>query len=318
MFFFQLFSLLTWCQCDNEATKEQTIRFNDHQAPTLVGKVPASSITLTCNDPFPETSNLTYNDNCGQNFTVEPRIFLHKGDSVCTGQKTRFLWEGAGATDACGNQAQDIVQEITVLDDSPPNFTASKLEDIRLLCPSDYSPENLSPPKATDDCAANVTVTAEVSEFDGCKTGRIITWTAEDECKKTSKIYQHIKFSDSEPPILKGIPPNDTIVGCKDPFPEAKTLKFADICAGTVDVSPTDTEDKDGDVCVGKETERVWIGASDKCENKAPDVTQIITVKDLSAPNFTRAKLDDAYFTCPSDFDTLKLDVPGATGERNK
>lgn len=137
---------------------------------------------------MPELVTVTFVDNCGQDFEVEATT-EELGGSVCTGSKTWRKWKGP--KDECGNEAVEVLQVITVLDQEEPKLPES-LEPLVYTCPADFELSKLAEPEATDDCDDSVTVTAQAPALVGCKPFNI-TWTATDDCEKESTIDQMVR-----------------------------------------------------------------------------------------------------------------------------
>ena len=162
-----------------------------------------------CKVPHPDLEKLTFTDDCGAIFDVDPVESPPEG-SVCDGRVVERVW--MGPTDECGNSAENYTQTITIKDQAPPVFPAA-IPDLSFTCPQDFDLAEVDEPIATDDCSMNVTVSGEVSLPEKCKP-RTIIWTATDDCEKVTTANQKVLFTDTAPPALVGQTPSDKMVGC--------------------------------------------------------------------------------------------------------
>lgn len=145
-------------------------------------------------------------------------------------------------TDSCGNVGIDVTQKITVKDIAPPDLP-DQLDDIVLLCPSDFKANELVAPNATgmsavnvyyivlplcvymcfvlnlcfcrpDDCETEIMVESTIpSELDrACKDSFHIIWTAFDGCSKEDQVSQAVVFEGIAQPTIN-CPENPKVTG---------------------------------------------------------------------------------------------------------
>jgi hypothetical protein len=125
--------------------------------------------------------------------------------------------------------------------------------------------------------------------------------------------FLQVFFSDREAPVLKGNPPQDLNLRCKDIQPDPEKLIFGDNCGADINVDPIQTPPT-GSVCDARVIERLWLGPTDDCYNSAQNYTQKITIKDQDSPVLP-ATLDDVVFVCPKDFILEEVNKPVATDD---
>lgn len=131
-------------ECGKTYTSNQMIKFDDSVPPSYDGTVP-EDITLKCHETFPVAPILTFTDNCAPAEEVTA-IEEAQGGSICNGQTTIRRWKAS--PDECGNIPDDVTQNITVLDQSPPELP-SALSDLTYVCPRDFILEEIESPVAT-------------------------------------------------------------------------------------------------------------------------------------------------------------------------
>jgi hypothetical protein len=285
------------------------IFFSDREAPVLKS-IPPQDLSLRCKDSHPDPEKLTFTDNCGGEFNVDP-IQIPPAGSVCDVRVIERFW--LGPTDECNNSAGNFTQKITIKDQENPVLPAA-VGDLTFVCPKDFKLEEVAKPVATDDCSLAVSVTGVASDLNKCEPVSI-TWTATDDCDKSSSVNQKVVFTDVTPPAVSGGKPTDVTIGCGQ-FPEEEKLVFFDFCMGDTVVLSTDSVPT-GNVCDGQLFTRTWEGPSDNCGNTAETVTQKITVKDQGAPDLPESMPDIVLF-CHSDFHTYDLVPPNATDDCDK
>ena len=148
---------------------------------------------------------------------------------------------------------------------------------------------------ATDDCTTPQTVTFSAAAFvpdASCPNEGSITntWTATDECGKTTTDTQVITFSDTDPPVLIGIPADITI-SCDASNPGAQGVTATDNCTMpqavtfTQDIFVPDTACPNGTIVTNSWT------AVDGCGNTTTQ-TQEVSIIDNKTPSIQG---------CPSD-----------------
>jgi large repetitive protein len=182
---------ITWTaldKCGNEETITQTIRLDDH-SPPLLKSVPPSDVILKCSDPLPLASELVFGDNCEGDISVNSSD-ANDGESYCIGNTTTRTW--AGPSDTCGNTATDVVQQITVMDQSPPVMPV-QFPLLNLTCPNKFDVTTLVPPNATDDCTpSNDIIVVGISTPIFACNPVMVTWTATDACGHSFNSYQQV------------------------------------------------------------------------------------------------------------------------------
>ncbi|MGF1554989.1 gliding motility-associated C-terminal domain-containing protein [Paucihalobacter sp.] len=277
----------TWTatdECGNETTHTQTITVVDTTAPTFVEALPADA-TVEC-DAIPTAETLTATDNCGDATVTFNEV---ENAGACAGVYTIVrTWT---ATDECGNETVHT-QTITVVDNTAPTFVEALPADATAECDAIPTAETLT---ATDNCGT-ATITFNEVENAGTCSGEytlVRTWTATDECGNQTVHTQTITVVDNTAPTFVEALPADATVEC-DAIPTAETLTATDNC-GIAEVTFGE-ETSNGD-CAGEFIiTRTWT-ATDECGNETVH-TQIISVRDTTAPSLTNAFETNIFAIC--------------------
>ena len=256
--------------CGNTASFTQTITVTDTEDPVLVG-LPAAEVSADCGS-VPAVPTVTATDNCDSDVPV---TFTEVSNTVVDGcgQIVR-KWD---AEDNCGNTAS-FTQTITVTDTEDPVLVGLPDQEVSADCGSVPAVPTVT---ATDNCDSNVPVTfTEVSNtvVDGC--GQIVRkWDAEDNCGNTASFTQTITVTDTEDPVLVGLPDAEVSADCGS-VPAVPTVTATDNCDSNVPVTFTEVSNTVVDGC--GQIVRKW-DAEDNCGNTA-SFTQTITVTDTEDP----------------------------------
>jgi len=182
---------------------------------------------------------------------------------------------------------------ITVEDTTPPVLSGVP-GNVTVECKNiPDAPEIYTDITALDSCDTNVEIVLTETPVAGtCADGYTIerTWTATDDCGNSSVETQIITVEDTTPPVLTGVPANET-VGCNDiPSPPSTTLLNAtDNCDDDVEI--TFEETIDAGACADNYTLiRTWT-ATDNCGNTHTG-SQSIFVGDTEDPVLTGVPAD--------------------------
>jgi len=264
----------TWTSTDaagNTGSAHQSIHVQDTKPPVLNG-VPAD-VTVECNNvPYPPT--VTATDDCDEYPSVKYEETKTNGDC----KNSYLLIRTWTATDECGNEATGS-QTVTVQDTTPPVLNGVPSE-ITVNC--DHIPEQATV-TASDNCDSSPEVVFSEDTTDGscANTYTIVrTWTTTDECGNEASGSQTIHVQDTTPPVLEGVPADDS-VSC-DSVPEPPEVTASDNCdTNTLDVDYT--EERTDGTCENCYTlTRTWT-TTDDCGNHVT-ATQFIAVWDAEAP----------------------------------
>ncbi|MEM6965590.1 MAG: SdrD B-like domain-containing protein, partial [Bacteroidota bacterium] len=175
------------------------------------------------------------------------------------------------ATDACGNETT-ATQIITVADTGSPTI-ANVPADVTVECSGIPAIDpNVT---AQDDCDADVMLNfSEIIAPGACQDDYTITrtWTATDNCGNTISENQIITVSDTQKPVMAGIP-SDLTVDCNN-VPAPATPVATDNCDTDVDI---DFSEISTPVGCGAIIVRTWT-ARDNCGNIV-EASQTITVQ---------------------------------------
>ncbi len=263
--------------CGNVSTFVQTIHVEDTTAPVIDLEV---IISAECNEV--DQFFATVSDNCSSEVEFDYSDVLNSGG--CMGVLERTYT----ATDECGNTTVAI-QYITLTDTTAPELVGVpadatyECDEVSVLENGDYFfPGDVY---GTDNCGLEVTVdySEEVVEGD-CPSAFTITrtWTATDYCGNMSDSSQVVTVEDTTIPEFTSFP-EDFTIECSDDIPAVEMPTAEDNC-GEVSISVIE-ESTPGD-CVGSSEIRRIFRAADECGNSLMR-TQIITVVDTTAPEFT-------------------------------
>ncbi|MEM9917761.1 MAG: T9SS type A sorting domain-containing protein [Bacteroidota bacterium] len=288
------FTLLrTWIAqdaCGNRDSATQRISVIDTVPPVLEG-IPNDTIVPCDAVPVPPVigTKITASDACGG--PVDIRFFSRTRPGTCANEFT--LLRHWVAEDDCGN-LDTLIQEIQLRDTVPPLFNGIPA-DTNVSCSAIPAPPVIGRDiTASDNCSRIVPIEFFADTIGGTCTGEftiIRNWVAEDACDNRDTIRQTINVSDTEPPMLEGIPA-DTMVSC-DAIPSLPVLgsdvQAMDNCDDLVDIT------LEVDTLRGRcENEfsllRRWI-AEDDCGNR-DTATQRVVVSDLIPPVLTGVPAD--------------------------
>ncbi|MBK9337259.1 MAG: HYR domain-containing protein [Lewinellaceae bacterium] len=261
---------------NNSATCSQIITVFDNTQPNFTF-VPAN-VTVQCNS-VPAVGTPSASDGCGGSVSIS-----YNGQTVsnilCMDKYT--LTRQWTATDACGNM-RTAMQKITVTDTQKPAFV-SVPANVTVQC--DAIPP-LTMPTATDNCAAEVTITyiGETRTNGTCLNRYTLTrrWSAADNCGNAAmSVSQRITVVDNGKPTLTV--PADMTIACNSPLPAVGTATASDGCAGAVTLLYLGQTTANSQCPGTYQIKRTW-RATDVCGNSTA-ATQTIQVSDTGAPVF--------------------------------
>lgn len=279
----------TWVatdNCGNSSSCSRSITVTDNTAPIITCPI---NLVVTCSGevPLPNPAAVVATDLCGGT----PVVILLSNlitDQLCINQYTvNRIYQ---ATDPCGNSAT-CLQTILVNDLVPPVITCPA--NLNVTCidmvPA-AAPNNLV---ATDNCGGTVStqlvsnlITNQlcVNQFTQTR-----IYSATDNCGNVGSCAQIITVFDNIPPTFVNPPPNAT-VNCMLIPPVLVAPTAVDNCSGLVTVLFLGEVQAVG-ICPTLYTlTRSW-SAADLCGNITL-LTQLVTVIDTVAPQFTTAPFD--------------------------
>jgi gliding motility-associated-like protein len=195
------------------------------------------------------------------------------------------------------NSRDSLTLRFVITDNQPPNLLGIP-GNITVNCPAIPPVPNIGTTiSANDNCTtpANITINFNTFNIAGPCQGNyqlVRNWTATDQCGNSTSRSQVIIVTDNSPPILVGIP-NDITVDCTAPAPPPigiTGVRAIDDCDQSVFVellSSVSTQNPSPSDCgfYNYTLTRTW-RAIDFC-NKVTTASQVITVQDIQAPNFT-------------------------------
>ncbi|MEY2410168.1 MAG: large repetitive protein, partial [Verrucomicrobiota bacterium] len=265
-------------QCSNSVTRTRTIRVRDTLAPVVSC---AADKVVECGTAWGfDAPHAT--DNCDTNPAIRIVSTVTNRVGFCgnTFSATR-TWE---ALDTCTNRST-CSQTVRVIDLTLP--TLSCAASITVEC---GLPWQFTPPTPMDSCdATNVTVailstTTNRAGFCGNTYAVTRAWIATDACTNTSICTQTITFIDTTPPVLTGIPADESFQ-CLGDVPAIPRVTPNDLCDGTnVQLVATSTISANG---CGWLVTQSWT-ATDGCSNSVTR-SRVITVRDTLPPTLNCA-----------------------------
>ncbi|WP_417860600.1 HYR domain-containing protein [Winogradskyella sediminis] len=208
-------------------------------------------------------------------------------DDIGSHSITLTVNDGNGQTDTC-------TTTVIVVDQTAPVADAATLADITAEC----EVTTLTPPTATDNCAASVTVTHDATLPISTQGTTVVTWTYTDMAGNSSIQTQNVIITDATAPIIESAP-GDITVECLADIPPMVNLSWTDNCDAGGSIAGVDGP-LSGDSCGGTIT-RTW-NITDSSGNAAITRTQIITINDTVAPILATAPADvtvDCYSNIP-------------------
>jgi hypothetical protein len=200
-----------------------------------------------------------------------------------------------------------------------PPFTSDTLDEPSILA---YPPTGLNP---TDNCdnALTVRLLASSSMGTGCPGSPFVilrNYSVTDDYCNTTYVTQTINIVDNVPPMFTA-PANTTInvdATCHydtSPAVTGDVTNESDNCSAGLEAMYTDVITPGGGFQVKEVITRTWT-LKDNCMNSAPALTQIITVKDVTAPTIVcpasvalAGQLSDlvCVATLPDSFDPVSV-----------
>ncbi|MFV8351190.1 gliding motility-associated C-terminal domain-containing protein, partial [Flavobacterium sp. GT2P42] len=253
----------------------QIVTVEDTTAPVFVEALPAN-VTVQCG-AVPTAATLTATDNCS-NAAVTYNQTTTAG--LCAGSYT--LTRTWTAKDACGLTTIHT-QIVTVEDTTAPVFVEALPANVAVQCGAVPTAATLT---ATDNCS-NAAVTYNQTTTAGLCAGSYTltrTWTAKDACGLTTTHTQIVTVEDTTAPLFVEALPANVTIQC-GAVPTAATLTATDNCSTAV---VTYNQTTTAGLCAGSYTlTRTWT-AKDAC-GLTKIHTQIVTVKDTTAPVFVEA-----------------------------
>ena len=269
----------TWIASDNcghtaRATQEVTVI--DQQAPRFA-KVPASR-TVNC-DEDPGDAEPTATDDCDTEVAIT-MTETTAGQDCRTGVTLTRVWT---ATDNCGNTAT-VSQVIRFEDTERPKF--GKVD--RSLSVECDQPIPVIYPPVTDNCDRDIDVIyVDKQTAQSCGATITRTWVASDDCGNTASVTQLILVTDSQLPILSGVP-SSTQISCGQALPVVE-VTASDNCTANLTVSYEELETPGR--CAGERIIKRFWSATDACGNLALG-SQEVVISDSEAPQLQGVPVD--------------------------
>ncbi len=276
----------------------QVINVQDITAPTWSTAVASLNKTIECSDAaaltsaqalFPIASDLCDSD--VSDIVKVSGAFVASADCSNAGTYTN-TWT---VKDDCGNTSDTFTQVITIQDTSAPTWSTAVASLNKTIECSDavaLTSAQALIPIASDLCDSDVSDIVKVSgafiaSADCSNAGTYTnTWTVKDDCGNTSDTFtQVITIQDTTKPTFIGELPTDITVSC-DAVPEPANIEANDNCNGNLPIVFSEIK---SDIVNGCSTNytltRTW--TTSDCSKNTATYTQIITVRDTTAPTGT-------------------------------
>ncbi|QJB37585.1 gliding motility-associated C-terminal domain-containing protein [Chitinophaga oryzae] len=220
-------------------------------------------------------------------------------DTYQPGLLTADIWyRRIVASGACINNISNVVK-ITVVNKAPIVVSQPAAITTECVQGKDYTTLFGKPVFSHapyDDVSLNVTYNDVTTVTSPCLTTITRTWTATDRCGLFVTASQTITVVDTKAPVFTTPAPANITVDC-DKVPARVDLIAKDDCAGDITIPVVEVR-KDIPGACGNNYQliRTWT-AKDAC-NTGVTLTQIITVKDMTAPVFTLQPPADTTVNC--------------------
>jgi gliding motility-associated-like protein len=279
----------------------------DLTAPTI-STIPGSlNTTVTCSSAIPsaDLNAISATDNCIGAVTVSL-----VEDSIISGSCSNNFTINRiyRASDMCGNYS-DFVQNITVKDTIAPIFTAPNAITLYSNSTCSYNASVSVTGDVTnenDNCSEGIQATfSDVVSTGSCQGSKIITrtWHLVDACGNTAADQQQIiTILDTIAPVISTTSGSlNANLQCSDASGLAAALAMhpnaTDNCGGLPMMHLISDNTLVNPDCAGSYVRtRIW-NFTDACANTSPYFTQVITVSDNTAPQFTAPSNITIYTT---------------------
>lgn len=302
-------------QCGNVSNSmRQTITVTDQVAPTLITTVLPQNLTLACSDIIPTAAVLEYIDNCEGVININFNEISTQGANANLSTYYNYtITRTWFATDAAGNSTPSITQVITVIDIVAPIVELQTVpQNTTVNCSEIPEPADVS---FIDNCDEDLNITYTEASTQGTNPNLpnyynytiTRTWFATDATGLVSPtVTQVIIVHDVTAPVVvtSTVPANITL-NCQDVIPAPADVEFIDAC----DATPTVVYNQLSTQATSANTigyynytiTRTW-SATDVTGNASSATTQVITVKDVTAPVVVTTSLPaDITLTCSDE-----------------
>ncbi|MBC9915503.1 gliding motility-associated C-terminal domain-containing protein, partial [Chitinophaga varians] len=220
-------------------------------------------------------------------------------DTYQPGLQSADIWyRRLVSSGACINNISNVVK-ITVVNKAPIVVSQPAAITTECVQGKDYTALFGKPVFSHapyDDVSLSVTYNDVTVVTSPCLTTITRTWTATDRCGLFVTASQTITVVDTKAPVFITPAPANITVDC-DKVPAKVDLIAKDDCAGNITIPVVEVrKDIPGNCSNNYQLIRTWT-AKDAC-NTGVTLTQIITVKDMTAPVFTMQPPADATVDC--------------------
>jgi len=290
----------------NSNTCAQTVTVTDNELPTItcasnvsVNNTPgACTATVTLVDP-------TTGDNCG----VSTVTNNHASTTYPVGTTT-VIWT---VTDIHGNSAT-CAQTVTVTDNEVPSITCASNVSVNNTPGLCQATVTLTSPTTADNCNVSTVTNDHASTTYPVGTTTVI-WTVTDIHGNSNTCAQTVTVTDNEAPVVTTASGSlNHTLECSDASGITSALAEApsatDNCTTPTIHLVSDNTTPDANCANAYVRTRVW-NFTDAVGNTSANFTQVITVRDITAPVITSSPAN-ATVSCSADT-AVNLDLVVAT-----
>jgi hypothetical protein len=222
-----------------------------------------SDLTDACSVSAPTAPTAT--DDCGAVLTGTPDVTF----PITTSGTTIVTWTFDNGT-ASTTQTQNVI----ISDVTAPVADLMTLSDVNDVCSA-----TPAAPTATDNCSGTVTGTPDVTFPITAQGTTVVTWTYTDGSGNTSTQMQNVILTDVDAPTASNL--DSVFVECIGDVPAPNVADVTDAADNCTPIVTHVSDVSDGLTC--PETITRTYNVADEAGNNI-DVTQIITVEDITAP----------------------------------
>lgn len=293
--------------CD--AADVDTVYVRDTEIPTITGTLDVVTYNGCTSEVAPaavttpaelEALGLTLADNCTAPDALTVNVHANV-EGICPIVITRYYT----VTDACGNVSEEFIHTLQVLDQDAPQVLNALVETNINGCDETAAPAVVATPADlqtlgfdfNDACTSfDALQVVSLEEISGtCPTIITRKYVVKDECQNVSDTMTHIiTILDETAPVINGTIADVTVDGCS--LDDIADRPVATTVDELIALGVTITESCDAQNMTLQNDETVTFGCptvvvrtytvSDACGNVSNEVTETITIQDVTAPVF--------------------------------
>ncbi|PRX51834.1 HYR domain-containing protein [Salegentibacter salegens] len=312
---------ITWTVTDENGNQAepviQTVTVTENQAPVIaeVESINRTADANTCGAML-EIIAPQANDNCSVGMATGTRDDNQALDAEYPVGTTTITWT---VTDENGNQAEPVIQTVTVTDNQAPVINDVEAIDTTADANACGAMIEITAPEATDNCSiGNLNGTRDDNQALDAEYPvgtTTITWTVIDENgNEAESVIQTVTVTDNQAPVIANVESINTSADANTcgAILEITAPQATDNCSvGNVNGTRDDNQALDAEYPVGTTT-ITWT-VNDANGNEAEPVMQTVTVTDNQAPSIECP--ENMIFSTETgvDFATVNFENPLAT-----